>query len=218
MLTDCAALVEPTTVPLNVSDDAERSAVAKVAPLPESAIVCGLLAALFVSVMSALRAPLAPGVKTMAIWQLAVGNTAPTHVLVMLKSPASVPLTLTAETFSVAVPVLFSVTDRAALATPTLVFEKATLVPDRLTIGAETPVPVRDDVCVPPGASSVTVSVPLSDPAASGVNFTWIVHEAADASVAPQLVVSAKSLPFVPLKLIPLMLTASAVWLVSVKS
>ena len=54
-------------------------------------------------------------------------------------------------------------------------------------------VPLRETVWGPPGALSVTVSVPMTLPVAFGVNVTLIGHLAPEARLAPQVSVSPKS-------------------------
>ena len=61
-------------------------------PVPVSAIVCGLLLALSVTVSVAVRVPVAPGVKVREIVQLDLAATLPPHVFVSAKSPGSAPV------------------------------------------------------------------------------------------------------------------------------
>jgi hypothetical protein len=70
-------------------------------------------------------------------------------------------------------------------------------VGERLTAGA-VPVPVRLTVWVAGLALSVTVKVALCEPLAVGVKVTLKVQLPPAATVAPQLLVCAKSLLFVP--------------------
>lgn len=74
------------------------------------------------------------------------------------------------------------------------------------------PAPVSDTVCGDPLALSVMVSVPARDPPAVGVNVTEIVQFAPAATLAPQVLVSAKS----PEAAIDVIFNAAAPLLVSV--
>jgi hypothetical protein len=77
---------------------------------------------------------------------------------------------------------------------------KATLEEDKLTTGA-VPVPLKFTAWVlpvTPPLLSVMVSVPVSGPAAVGVNFTLIEQEVLAATLPSQLSVTEKS-PLVPM-------------------
>jgi hypothetical protein len=69
-------------------------------------------------------------------------------------------------------------------------------------------VPERLAVCGLLVALSVTVNVPLRAPAAVGVKVTLIVQFAPAATLAPQLLVWAKSPLLVPVKVMLVMLSA----------
>lgn len=69
---------------------------------------------------------------------------------------------------------------------------KFKLVGDKETIGA-VPEPVSETVCGLPAALSVTVTVPLALPEIVGVKVTLMVQFASEASVGPQVFVSANS-------------------------
>ena len=69
--------------------------------------------------------------------------------------------------------------------------------------GGTVPVPVRELVCGEPDALSATESEPLKLPVAEGVNVTAIVQLVPGASVEPHAVVSAKSLGFIPVRVMP---------------
>jgi hypothetical protein len=73
---------------------------------------------------------------------------------------------------NVAVPPLVSVTALAAEVVPLFVVGKARLVTLSLTEGAAVPVPVNVTFCGDPVAVSVTLIVPVSAPAATGLNAT----------------------------------------------
>ena len=66
------------------------------------------------------------------------------------------------------------------------------------------PMPLRETVCGPPGASSVTESVPLRVPEVVGVKVTLMVQVAPEARLETQLLLSPKLL----LTAIPEMLSA----------
>src|SRR5580698_259575 len=100
-VTDCPALVEPTTWPLKVMVGAERFAVAARTALPVNAIDCGLLAASSVSVTAATRAPEALGVNVTLTAQVAeIASVAP-QVVVSPKSAPFAPVTAILAMFSV---------------------------------------------------------------------------------------------------------------------
>jgi len=84
---------------------------AALAPVPVKLMVCGLLPALSVIVMEALRVPAELGVNVTAIVQLPPAATEPPQVLVSVKSPGLAPVIAIPETFNVPLPVLFRVTD-----------------------------------------------------------------------------------------------------------
>jgi hypothetical protein len=69
------------------------------------------------------------------------------------------------------------------------------------------PVPLSVAVCGEPLALSATDTVALKVAADAGLNVTVMVHNASAASVAPQVVVSEKSLGFVPPIVMPEMLS-----------
>src|ERR1035437_3699182 len=67
-------------------------------------------------------------------------------------------------------------------------------------IGTPTPVPVRVTVCGDPAALSVMVTDALRLPAAVGVNVTEMLQLPPAATLAPQVLVCAKSPGFAPFK------------------
>ena len=79
---------------------------------------------------------------------------------------------------------------------------------ERLTTAA-VPVPERLTVCGLPRALSVMLSEALRLPLAEGVNVTLIVQRAPPASDLPQVLVSAKLLPLVPVRARLVMLKAA---------
>jgi hypothetical protein len=79
-------------------------------PVPLSATVCGLPAALSVIFTDAVRLPVAEGAKVTLAVQLAPGATGLPHVLVRTKSAAWGPVTMTLAIFKLALPLLVKVT------------------------------------------------------------------------------------------------------------
>jgi hypothetical protein len=166
----------------------EKLTAGAVVPVPVSETVCGLPVALSVIETAPVRDPAAVGVKVTEIVQVPADATEAPHVLVWLKSPLAAMLVMA----RAAVPVLVSVTDCAALAVFRTWFPKLKLVGARLTAGA-VPVPASETVCGLPVALSVTVTEPVRDPVAVGVNFTEMVQFAATATELPQVLVWLKS-------------------------
>ena len=89
-------------------------------------------------------------------------------------------------------PLLVSVTVLAGLLVPTTLVPKLRLVVDMLSVGV-TPEPVSETNCGLLEAVSVMVSVPVREPLAVGVNVTLMVQLEFPATLAPQLLVCAKS-------------------------
>lgn len=110
LLVPTAWLVKLTVVPEKVTAGAT--------PVPVSATVCGLSAALSVMVTLAARVPVAVGPKITLIVQLAPAATELPHVLLWLKSPLLVPVTAMPAIVSAAKPVFFSITCCDALVVP----------------------------------------------------------------------------------------------------
>src|SRR5437016_14500472 len=104
------------------------------APVPVMLMVCGLPAMLSVIVTAPVRMPVAVGVNVTLMVQLAPAATDVPQVLVCMKSPLATMLV----TLSAAFPVLFSVTDCAALVVPTSWFANVRLVGERLTLAPQT--------------------------------------------------------------------------------
>ena len=101
--------------------------------------------------------------------------------------------------FKVALPVLLRVTVCVVLVVPTGWLPKGRLVGERLTrAAAGVPLPERLTVCGLPLALSVMLSEAVRLPLAEGVNVTLIVQLVPAATLAPQLLVCAKSLALVP--------------------
>src|SRR5438874_746877 len=121
------------------------------------------------------------------------------QLLVCPKSPGLVPVKPMLVMVN-ATPLGFeSVTTLAVLVVPTLWLPKSgTGEGERL--GGAVPVPDTPEVWGLLLALSVTVSVPLRDPVAVGVNVTSIEQLAPAARLVPQLLVCAKSPLLVPVK------------------
>jgi len=71
------------------------------------------------------------------------------------------------------------------------------------------PVPLSVVVCGEPAALSATEMEAVKLAADAGVKVTEIVQLAAAASIAPQVVVSAKSAGFAPFRVMPVMVSAA---------
>jgi hypothetical protein len=108
---------------------------------------------------------------------------------------------------SAALPVLLRVMVWEGLTTPTGSFPKLRLPGERLTPGLA-PVPERVTVCGLPLALSATLSAAVKEPLAAGVKVTLIVQLPPAATLAPQLLLCAKSMGFAPVSAIPLILKA----------
>ena len=161
--------------------------------------------ALSVIVTEADRVPGAVGEKVTLMVQLLPAATGLPQVLVWAKSPEFVPVTVTAVTFNVAFPVLFTVTVWAALVVPTPCALKPRLEAVRLTTGP-LPVPVKVTLCGLSGALSVMVIAAVRLPTAPGVKITLIEQLPPAATDAEHVVVWEKSEAFVPVTVMEEML------------
>lgn len=104
-------------------------------PDPERAICCGLATALSVILITALRLPVADGAKVTEIVQLlSLGIDRP-QLLVWLKSPALVPVTVMLPKIRLVPLGILMVTAFTALAVPTVWPENARLLGDSKTLG-----------------------------------------------------------------------------------
>src|ERR1039457_756674 len=135
-VTDWAALVVPRFWLANVRLPAVSETIGTPTPVPERVTVWGDPAALSVMVTDAPRLPAAVGVKVTEILQFPPAATLAPQVLVCAKSPALVPVTARLLIRRVAVPVLLSVTDWAALVVPRFWLANVRLPVVRDTIGA----------------------------------------------------------------------------------
>jgi hypothetical protein len=133
-VTDFVALLFPTSTPLKlrlVGDSVTAGAV----PVPLKATLCGLPAALSVTLTADARFPVLVGVNTTLMVQLALAPSVAPQVFVCVKSRRFSPVTLIPINDSVDVPVLVSVTTCAALLVPTVWLPKAKEVGDSATVG-----------------------------------------------------------------------------------
>lgn len=136
-VTVCAAEVVPTFWPAKVRLAGESPA-AGAMPVPLKLAVCGLPAALSVTVNVPLRAPEAVGAKLTLIVQLPPTAKEEPQLFVWVKSPLVAILVME----SAAVPLLDKVTVCAALLVPTLWLAKLRLTGVRLATGAAVTVSV----------------------------------------------------------------------------
>ena len=130
-VTDCAALVELTGWPGNprLAPETEASGVAM--PIPDNAIVCGLLPELSTIVMDPNRLPAAAGVNVTLMVQLAPAATLVGQLLSWAKSPVAEMLDM----ISAALPAFVSVTPCAALVVPIVCPENVNVLVERLATG-----------------------------------------------------------------------------------
>jgi hypothetical protein len=166
-------------------------------PVPDSAIVWGLPAALSVIVTIPVLVPVALGVNVTGRRQLAPASSELPQVLASAKSPVTaIPLIQSA-----LVPVLLIVTDWAGLVVSQFCQGKVNVRLERETTGA-VPVPNRVTLCGLPAALSVIVTAAFRAPTAVGVKVTLIVQLAFGATGLPAAqvvpVASAKSPALAP--------------------
>jgi hypothetical protein len=208
MVTICGAELLPTLRLAKVRVAGARLTTGAVAaPVPVKPTFCGLPVALSATDKVPVRVPAAVGVKTTFAVQVAPAAT-DVQLLVWLKSPPFVPVILIPVIVSVAVPVFEMVTVCAAELLPTAVwFAKVRVAGVMLTTGAR-PLPVKATVCGLPVALSATDKVPPRVPEAVGVKTTFAV-QLAPAATDVQLLVWLKSPPFVPVILIPVIVSAA---------
>jgi hypothetical protein len=168
----------------------------------------------------AVRLPVADGANVTLMEQFAFTASVALlagHVLVCAKSLAFVPVRVTLEMVSGAVPVLVRVTLCAALVVVMSWPAKVRLAGESETTGT-TPVPVSGILCGLPEALSVTESEAFRAPVADGLKVTLIVQFAPAATLEPQVLVSVKSPLFAPPMAMPepLMLNVAVPVFVSV--
>jgi hypothetical protein len=185
-----AELVEPTPCEANVRLEAERLTT-EPNPTPVKGTICGLVEALSTIMTEADRFPTALGVNVTVIVQSTPAARVAGQVLVEVKSPALVPVTLMLEIDRFVFPLFVNVVDWEGLVVPTDWLAKVRLAGDRLTAGPE-PVPARLVLWTVPVTSlllSVTANVAVRGPGAVGVNVTLMVQLLVAARADPQLLV-----------------------------
>jgi hypothetical protein len=152
-------------------------------------MVVGLFTALLVTVTDPVRAPAAVGVNVTLIVQLAPTASVLPQLFVCAKSPLAAIEPIVAPV----VPLFDSVVDCAAVVEPTTVEANARLAGLALSAGpGAVPVPLRATETAP-DTSVLTVSVPVREPAAAGVNVTVTVQDPPAGMLVPQVFVCAKS-------------------------
>ncbi|HVO88269.1 MAG TPA: hypothetical protein VMV45_06985, partial [Casimicrobiaceae bacterium] len=155
--------------------------------MPLAAMACGLPVPLLVTVIVALRAPVAVGANDTEIVHCAPGATL-LHVVVTGNSDGFELVTLL--TATAVPPVLVTVMTLAALEVPTFWVPKVAVCGNESWPGVALGEPVPDTaiVCGLPAPLLVMVMVPLRAPVAAGVNVIEIVHVALALSVVqPEL-------------------------------
>ena len=183
-----------------------------VAPVPDSAIFCGLLLALSVKVRVALLAPEAPGLKVTETVQFdEAARLLPQVLLEIEKSPAFVPEIAMLLIVIDEVCPLDKVADFAALVEPVVT------LPNPIDVGlaetvplVEVPRPVSATVCGLPLPESLKFKVALREPAAVGPKVIFTVQLEDAASDAPQVLLNIlKSPGFVPVIVMLLIVIAA---------
>jgi hypothetical protein len=219
-VTVCAALVEPTCAVKVSGPVAERETTGAgvTVPVPLRVTDCGEPAALSVRETDAAKVVAEAGVKVTDMAHLAPAARDLPHVFVCAKSLGLVPVMEMLPMESAALPVLVSVTACAALVAPTAAVNVSGPVVFSETTGSGVAVPVPFSVidCGEAAASSVSESTAVKPATDAGVNVTEIAHLALTASDAPQVLVCAKSVGFVPAIFMLLMVSAALPVLVSV--
>jgi len=162
-------------------------------PVPLRAMVCGEPVTLSPTVIEAESEPAVVGLNVTAIVQVALTARLLVQVVVSVKLPEFVPVTLMEVRLRLALPVFFTVTVCAALATPTVVLAKLSEAGLKEIAGTPTPVPERATVCGEPEPLSATLTEAVRDPVAVGLKATLIVQLLPTATVVPQLLVWLKS-------------------------
>ena len=138
-------------------------------PVPDTAIVCGLLVALSVVVNNATRVPIAFGLKTsVMVHDAPAPNSVPQVLLEMLKSPGSVLVITMLLIVIAAEPLFINVADFGAPLIPTDTLAQLRLdgLTVRLPAGA-IPIPERATVCGLLFAESIKLRAAVRVPAAA---------------------------------------------------
>ena len=158
------------------------------------------------------------GVKVTEIEQPVPGASVLLQLLVSAKSAGFAPATEMVEIVKGAVPGFDREMNCTALTAPTVVLWKARVEGDRIVsgVGASVPVPVSATVWGEPVTSSATLIAATKLPADGGVKVTEIVQLLPAESMLVQVVVSAKALAFVPVMVMPEMLSGAVPLLVIV--
>src|SRR6266851_836410 len=163
------------------------TAIAGATPVPDSATVSGLDAALLVMVRVPERVPVAVGEKVTAMAQAWPGSTgcAVQPVASAVKSPDAV----ASRTVRLVVPVLATAIVSGWLVVPTACLPKSRLVEERLTCGLM-PVPVSGSVCVPSIEVLFTARLAVRSPVADGVKAMSTVQEPPAGTLNPEAVLA----------------------------
>ena len=173
--------------------------------LPDNATFCGLPPPLSLIETAPLKLPLVDELKVTEIVQDFPAPTLESQLFVSEKGGLGAAVILVM--FSVVLPTFVRVTvwGGGGQVLGSSWQEKDRLVGTGFT---SVPVPVRETVCGLPGALSVIERLAVRVLMPLGVNVTFIVQLAPAATELPQLLVSAKSPEFVPVKLILVILSA----------
>ncbi|HEY1577537.1 MAG TPA: hypothetical protein VGF82_10755 [Terracidiphilus sp.] len=178
------------------------------APVPESATVCGLPLPVSETLRVAERDPLALGLNVTDTLQVAeAARLDPQVLLEMTKSPAFVPLTTTLLIVIVELVLLLSVAVFALLLEPTLTDPNENEVGLMVTLPLDPPgaKPDRATVCGELVAESLKVSVAVRVPPVVGLKVMFAVQLAPAARLVPQVLLYMRKSPgFAPLSVTPL--------------
>lgn len=218
-VTVCAAEDALTVVEAKARLVGERLAAGADTPVPLKVIDCGVLGALSLKLRVTEKVPAAVGLKVNVVRHEAPAASEPLHELAPWKSTLLLPVIVgLLVKVSVAVPVLVNVTVCEADAAPTVVAGKVRLEgeTEAVMVGGTVPAPLSATVCAVLAALSAKLSVADSEPATVGLKVTWMVQDALAASDAPQLLVSENEDAFVPLMVMPEMVSAAVPELESV--
>jgi hypothetical protein len=188
----CAALVAPTAVPGNPSAVGETVTLPPdvLLPVPESAMVCGLLLAVSETLRVADRVPVVAGLNAMDTLHVAVAARLDPHVLLLMrKSPGSVPV------IEILLIVMAELVPLLSVAVCEPLVDPVFIVPNERDVGLMLTVPL-----VPPGAKpdSATVcgvfvaeslksSVAVRVPPVVGANVIFAEQLAPAARLVPQV-------------------------------
>src|SRR5579872_4179458 len=191
---------------LTVAVDAPLAVMEKSWPLPISATVCGVFAALSAIVNVPVLVPLVAGSKKTPIAQL----EPPATVLPQAFSkPKSLLLVVTLVMLSGVPPLFVIVTLCGKPDVPTNCAGKVIVDGVIETCGAVAPVPVRGTLREPPPGNVIAIlRFPARLPIAPGVKVTFKEQLAAGATLPTQLFVCEKSEVFVPLSVTPVIVSA----------